>query len=84
MSSSSSPSAGGVVGRGHRGDGFGAGPGVPLQGAEVVVPALDHQQWQVHACLGEVGEGGMAQLVQRPALLAIVRECCLNRYSARS
>jgi len=64
---SSGAAAAGVVDGGHGGDGFGAGAGVALQGTEVLVSALGHQQGQVDAGLGKVGEGGVAKLVEGPA-----------------
>ena len=56
------------MGRSHGGNGFGTRSGVPLQRPEMVVPALGHQERQVDARLGQMGQGGVAELVQGPAL----------------
>jgi hypothetical protein len=58
---------GGVVLGGQRSDRLRAGAHVALQGAQVRVPALRHQQRERDVVLPEVGQRGPAQVVQRAA-----------------
>jgi len=51
----------------QRGDGVRARAGVALQRAQAAVAALGHQQRQLHIGFGEVSQGGVAELMQRPA-----------------
>ncbi len=61
-------SPGGVGGGGVAGEGFGAGAGVALEGAHGGVSGAGQQHRGVGAVLGVVGQRGVAQLVQRPAV----------------
>jgi hypothetical protein len=60
--------SGGVGGGAAAGDGFGAGPRVAFQGPDGSVPRAGEQRGGIGAGLGFVGEHGMPQLVQRPAV----------------
>lgn len=66
--------AGWVVVGGELGHGVDAGASVFLQRAQAGVAALGHQQRQADVGLGEVGERGVAQLVQRPAAGRLAEE----------
>ena len=57
----------GVDRRGGGGYGVEGGLGVDPEAAEASVAALGEQDRQLDAVLGEVGEPGVAQLVERPA-----------------
>jgi hypothetical protein len=48
------------------GDRLGAGPGIAFQGTNRGVPGPGQQHRRVGAILGLMGEGTVAQLVQRP------------------
>jgi hypothetical protein len=54
----------GIVLVSERGDHLRAGPHVALQGAQVLVPALGHEQGERDVVLAEVGESGPAHVVQ--------------------
>ena len=60
------PSGGRVALGDVAGDRLGAGPGVAFQGADRGVPGAGQQHRGVGAILGLMGEGAVAQLVQRP------------------
>ncbi len=51
---------------GELGDGFRAGTGVALQSAQAGMTRLGHQQRQSRVVFGEMGDGRVAQLMQRP------------------
>jgi hypothetical protein len=53
---------------GHR---LGSGAGIALPGTHRGVPGPGQQQRQVGATLGRVGEGRVAQLVQRPPAVGV-------------
>jgi hypothetical protein len=72
--SKSAAPAGAVGGRGERRNGFRAWAGVALQRPQAGVPALGHQQGQAHVLLGQVGEGRVAQLVQRPPVRGLAEQ----------
>jgi len=57
-------SGGGVVGGGHRGDGLGGGVKVALEGSQVLVAALAHQQGQGDVGVGEGGQRRVPELVK--------------------
>jgi len=63
--------SGGGLGRARRqrGDRVGARARVALQGAQAAVPALGHEEGQLHVVLGQVRERGVTELMQRPARL---------------
>src|ERR1700753_3635950 len=59
--------AGGVLAGERVGDGVGAGVDVDAEGAEVLVAGQAHEHGGRPAVLAEVGQPGVAQLVEGPA-----------------
>src|SRR5665811_7228 len=62
-----SASSVGVERGGGGGDRVEGGLGVDREAGQAGVPALGHQHREPDACFGEVGEPGVAELVQGPA-----------------
>ena len=63
---------------GEGGDGFGAWFGVAAEGAEVTVAAFGLEQHCGRAGFAEVGEGGVAELVEGPPAAGFPERCACS------
>ena len=61
---------------GEVGDGFGAGPGVDPEGAQVPVAALGLENHRRRPALGQMRKRRVAQLVEGPAARVSTERCC--------